>query len=192
MGRDKASLSIGSISLLENTIRSLQEAGCQPLAVAAAPGQELPEISKNISYTICLDQWVNQGPLAGIASGLAHLERFADFCCVLPCDLPRINAAAIRALLAHAGLESPQPTCLMQGSMANPLIGVYPCSWHEKARKLLQNGRLRADGLLGDCPETRFLEAGWPDDCWNDCDTPGAWEALNQQGSGRGENLSHG
>ena len=184
MGQAKAGLKIGPISLLENTLRILQEAGCQPLAVALAAGQELPAFSTDISFDICIDPIPDQGPLAGIASGLRHLESRADYCCVLPCDLPKVSARVVRALIGQACVEKAGPVCLIQGTRPNPLIGVYPCSWHQKAAKLLENSRFRADGLLMDCPELRFYADNSDEGCWDDCDTPEAWEAMRQKGPG--------
>lgn len=122
--------------------------------------------------------------MAGIASGLLHLESRADFCCILPCDLPQISALAVGELIRLALVEKPGPVCFIQGTRPNPLIGIYPCSWHQKAKKLLENGRFRADGLLMDCPDLRYYTASPDEICWDDCDTPEAWEAVNRERSG--------
>lgn len=180
MGRPKSHLNIHSKSLLENTLDTLQSAGCQPLAVAANSRHPLPGLGHHKEYVIIsYDKKEGLGPLAGLESGLSSLYRHTAWACVVPCDLPCLQPEAVTHLLQRAWREGgPGVTTLRQGDRINPLIGVFPTFWHQRASALLASGRFRADSLLDGVADTRFLQVSATDPVWQDCDTPADFTAL--------------
>ena len=164
MGRPKAFLrGPDGLTLLERTVALLHQAGCYPLAIAIAPGQPMPIWSSAPlvypSPAVAIDHAPGLGPLAGIAAGLEALRPWCQRVCVLPCDLPHLNLAAIQA---------------------NPLLAVYPSTLGERALELLRQGRPRADGLLAELSGLMQLEALETDCCWHDCDTAEDWDILQR------------
>lgn len=181
MGQPKSWLIFESKSLLENTLHHLKTSGCCPLAVAANRQVPLPNLGDNKEkFILSLDNELYSGPLAGIESGLRCLAPWSDWAVVVPCDLPRLTAQAVAALMDYAfAVPAPCPTVIRQGSRANPLLGVFPTSWHQKAHHLLNQGVARADGLLQG--ETlRYFEVSDQDWVWRDCDTPEEWMSLQK------------
>ena len=182
MGRPKAFLrGPDGLTLLERTVALLHQAGCYPLAIAIAPGQPMPIWSSAPlvypSPAVAIDHAPGLGPLAGIAAGLETLRPWCQRVCILPCDLPHLNLAAVQALLATAGDGA---ACVRQAGWANPLLAVYPSTLGERALELLRQGRPRADGLLAELSGLMQLEALETDCCWHDCDTAEDWDILQR------------
>ncbi|OZY57681.1 molybdenum cofactor guanylyltransferase MobA [Pseudomonas lundensis] len=81
-------------------------------------------------YAALADQLVSDGnddfdgPLAGIRAGLAA-ARHAHLL-VLPCDVPKIDAALIARLLDTAGQHPGRPVMVRQGQQWEPLLCVIP------------------------------------------------------------------
>lgn len=182
MGRPKSHLRIRSKSLLENTLDTLQGAGCQPLAVAASSRHPLPDLGIHKSNIILsFDNNEGQGPLAGLEAGLSSLHPHTPWACVVPCDLPCLHPKALVHLLQKAWEEGgPAVTILRQGDRINPLIGVFPTAWHQRASSLIASGRFRADSLLDGVPDLRCLQVSATDPVWRDCDTPDDFTALER------------
>lgn len=97
MGRDKASLLWGGVPLLLRVIGRLA-----PIAsgiwVAARPGQDLPRGN----YCRVDDERPGDGPLAGLARGLAAIDAGAVPVAVAACDYPYADPALFPALRAAA------------------------------------------------------------------------------------------
>jgi molybdopterin-guanine dinucleotide biosynthesis protein A len=64
------------------------------------------------------------GPLAGIRAGLAVARH--DHLLVLPCDVPGLDLALLRALLERAGQFPQSPVLVRHGEHWEPLICVLP------------------------------------------------------------------
>ena len=75
MGRPKAWLPFGGELMLQRVVRVLRGV-VDPVAVVAAPGQDVPPLPPEVS--IVRDEVEGKGPLGGLAAGLAALEGKAD------------------------------------------------------------------------------------------------------------------
>ena len=64
------------------------------------------------------------GPLAGIRAGLKAARH--GHLLVLPCDVPRIDAALLQSMLESADLHSEKPLMLRHGEHWEPLLCVIP------------------------------------------------------------------
>nr|WP_314533702.1 molybdenum cofactor guanylyltransferase MobA [uncultured Pseudomonas sp.] len=69
------------------------------------------------------------GPLAGIRAGL-HAARH-PFMLVLPCDVPRIDAALLQAMRETASLHPDKPLMLRHGEHWEPLLCIIPVALRE-------------------------------------------------------------
>ncbi len=90
LGRDKARVIIGGITMAERAARVLREVFAETLAVAGRPGG----LAGLEVGPVVHDAVPGLGPLAGIAAALAAIRAPAAFVCA--CDLPFLDAAFIR------------------------------------------------------------------------------------------------
>src|SRR5690348_2363386 len=107
MGRSKADLEWHGSTLLRRTCGVLARAGLDPVAVVAAPRQDLPALP--VSVRVAVDPVEGRGPLQGIAVALAALADDAEVAFVCSTDLPFLHPQLVRrvvaALAADDGLD---------------------------------------------------------------------------------------
>ena len=94
MGTAKAWLSFGAETLLQRVVRLLAEV-VDPIVVAAARGQELPALPKDVH--LVRDSVPGLGPLQGLADGLAALKGRVDIAFAASCDAPFLKPPFRRA-----------------------------------------------------------------------------------------------
>src|SRR5205085_6728886 len=100
MGRPKAWLPFGAELMLPRVARLLGEA-VAPLAVVAAPGQDVPPLPPDV--TIVRDDEKGRGPLQGLAAGLRALAGRADAAYASSCDVPFLRPPFVRRLIDLLG-----------------------------------------------------------------------------------------
>jgi molybdenum cofactor guanylyltransferase len=120
MGTSKAMLRFGPEPMLQRVLRVLGQV-VQPLAVVAAPGQELPPLDSQI--LIVRDRQRGRGPLEGLRSGLAALPPVSDAAFVIGCDAPLLQADFIRAMIQELGNH--EIAVPIDGQFFHPLAAVY-------------------------------------------------------------------
>ena len=160
MGRAKAWLRVGGRTMLETVLASVEAglprgpAGARPpLVVVGAPGQELPELP---GVVIARDEVDEQGPLQGLAAGLAALEGQVEAAYVSSCDVPLLRpgfVARMRELLGGASIAVPR----VDGRF-HPLAGIYRLGVLPVVRELLADGK-RRPFFLFERVTTRIVEA---------------------------------
>lgn len=95
LGQDKAMLAWRGETFLQHICAALSES-CQPVVVVARTGQSLAVPPGVFSIA---DQQPDQGPLMGLATGLAYLhERHIPWAFATTCDAPLIQSALARRL----------------------------------------------------------------------------------------------
>lgn len=147
MGRPKALLEVGGQGTwLRRALRLLASQGAQGLRVAGGESSWVPQDLSPRALHLP-DQRPGQGPLAGLESALA--ESPCAWVLVLPCDLPRADAALVQALLCErrAGLEA---VVAKTPRGLEPLVGCYARALLPALRAYLGSGRRSAHGLLAD------------------------------------------
>jgi molybdopterin-guanine dinucleotide biosynthesis protein A len=143
MGRPKALLPFGPEALLVRVLRSCAEA-CDELVVVAAAGQPLPSLPAGTK--VVRDASPGEGPLEGLAAGLAAVAAPSAFC--VPCD-----AAFLRPDLAGLLFDSLGDGLAARGVVegeTRPLPAVYRTSLASRAAALVREGRRRVRDLVGD------------------------------------------
>jgi molybdopterin-guanine dinucleotide biosynthesis protein A len=153
MGQSKAWLPIAGELLLLRILRVLGEV-LSPVVVVAAPGQDLPPLPPAVA--VYRDPVEGRGPLQGLAVGLQALTGRAEAAMVVSCDVPLLQSAFVRrmiALLGEAAICVPQA----EGRL-HPLSGVYRVEVAPVAERLLAAGKLRVMDLFDEVP-TRIVSA---------------------------------
>ncbi|MFO0878636.1 MAG: molybdenum cofactor guanylyltransferase [Gemmataceae bacterium] len=138
MGRPKAWLPFGDETLLQRVVRILRSV-TDPVVVVSAPGQSLPTLP--VEVTVIHDHTRGQGPLEGMATGLAALEGRAEAGFVSSCDVPFLRPAYIRRMIELLGKYA---ICVPEvDGFRHPLAGIYRVEMAGIARRLLDQGRHR-------------------------------------------------
>jgi molybdopterin-guanine dinucleotide biosynthesis protein A len=145
MGRDKARLVLGGATLLERAVGVLTELTPRVL-LASGERARYPELGLE-----CLvDAEVEVGPLAGLATVLARIEREGvAHACVLACDMPNVSADVFRILLARARAEAADACLARTPAGLEPLCGVYHARCLPAVRDALARGERRMDSFHG-------------------------------------------
>jgi len=95
MGRPKAWLPFGPERMLERVVR-LAGSVARPIVVVAAPNQDLPPLSLNV--TVVRDAISGRGPLQGLAAGLRALAGSVNLAFATGTDVPFLEPAWILRL----------------------------------------------------------------------------------------------
>lgn len=143
MGLDKARLELGDEPLLERAARVLA-----PLAreVVIACGSE-PRYAE-LGFRLALDDEGVDGPLAGLAAGLAAAG--TEWVLALACDMPRVRTEDYRRLLARANAHGAggSDVCVYASARGvEPLCAVYRATCLAPMRTALANGERKATGF---------------------------------------------
>lgn len=145
MGRPKLSLPFGAETMLARVVRIVKDV-VSPVVVVAATEQELPKLPPGILVT--RDEVSGQGPLAGLAAGIKALRGSVDAVYLSSCDVPLLKTEFIRAMIDAIALHEMAMPC--EGQQAHPLAGVYRTSVESRVRRMLADGRLKAQLLIHD------------------------------------------
>jgi molybdopterin-guanine dinucleotide biosynthesis protein A len=154
MGVAKSLLPFGEETMLARVVRLVSEA-VTPVVVVAAAGQQLPPLPEGVR--IVRDQHPDQGPLEGLATGLAWLEDTAcDAVYLSSCDVPLLRPALVRRMVeVLGGYQIAMPSVV---GRHHPLAAVYHRDVLPHAQEMLRAGRLRLMDLVDRC-ETRLVGA---------------------------------
>ena len=178
MGRDKAWLPFGPVTLLEHMVHRVAPL-VDELVVVAREGQDVPG-----DFSVVRDPPGGEGPLAGIVAGLSHVS--ADRVFVTACDAPLLVPGVVDRLFELSrDVEIAVPRV---GRHHMVLTAVYARAVLPRAEALLAAGRLRPFYLLEQSEVRIVTEDDLRDvdpelDSLRDCDTPeGHAEALERAG----------
>lgn len=146
MGRDKASVVVGGVTLLERTVATLQ-AVCDEVMVVVARGGAPAELPPDVR--IIVDRLPDAGPLGGLEAALAAATH--ELVVVAAVDMPDLAGAVLAAQLAmaesHPDLEAITLPC--QGSPdGEPLHAVYRRATLPRITALLASGERRMGAML--------------------------------------------
>ena len=149
MGSDKANLQIGAQTFLAR-IAGVVGQCVDHIVLVAAQDQSLPDLPAQ-NLTVVRDLTPFEGPLSAFIAGMEALPHNIDRAFVTSCDLPLMDVALIRALIAQSeeGHSSKWQIVvpIFQGH-PQVLCAVYDRRLAEVARKLLRNGSRRMRDLL--------------------------------------------
>jgi molybdopterin-guanine dinucleotide biosynthesis protein A len=138
MGTSKALLPFGPETMLQRVIRLL--AGVvSPIVVVAAVDQSLPQLPGDVIIT--RDEQAGRGPLEGLRAGLKALPTDVEAAYVTGCDVPLLEPAFVREMLALA--KGVDIAVMEIDGLPHPLSAVYRRSVLPHVEDLLAANRLR-------------------------------------------------
>jgi molybdenum cofactor guanylyltransferase len=145
MGADKATLDWRGTPLVVHVATVLRAAVDGPVVVVRRPGQELPRLPEEVEVTE--DAAPDRGPLEGLAAGLRALEGRAEAAFACATDMPLIDVAIVRQLVAEL---DPQDDAVAptDGVRLLPLGAVYRTSLRATAERLAAGDDRSLQGLL--------------------------------------------
>jgi len=103
-----------------------------------------------LGFDVVRDKVAGQGPLMGIASALESSANDVNF--VIACDIPEVDAAAVRRLLADA--DNCQADIILPSKdkrQSEPLFAVYRKSALGAINQVLSSGRRRISDVFELC-----------------------------------------
>lgn len=112
MGRDKALLRYGSVTLVER-VAARVAAAAGTVTLVGPPARYC-----HLGYPVLADNFPGGGPLAGIQAALAASQ--AEWNLVVACDMPEVTAELLKKLLTAA-----------ETSRAEVLVPRWPRGWLE-------------------------------------------------------------
>jgi molybdopterin-guanine dinucleotide biosynthesis protein A len=183
MGRDKALAELGERRLIDYPLSALAAvAGTTLLACGESPRYA------ELGLPLVLDTGPGAGPLRGLLAGLEAAR--TEWVVVAACDMPRLCATALEALLAHAS-QNDLDVCLAEIERGTqPLFGVYRARCAAAVRAALERGERRLVAFHGEAPGGRPLCVGslrlerFADEACN-LNTPEELRAERARASGR-------
>ncbi|MCI0360356.1 MAG: molybdenum cofactor guanylyltransferase [Planctomycetaceae bacterium] len=138
MGLAKATLPFGPELMLQRVVRLVAQE-VSPIAVVAAPGQELPPLPAEV--IVARDKREGRGPLEGLLAGLTALAPHCDAAYATSCDVPLLSPAFVREMISRlGGHEIAVPA---HGQFHHPLAAVYRTSIAAMIAQLLAADQLR-------------------------------------------------
>jgi molybdopterin-guanine dinucleotide biosynthesis protein A len=151
MGRDKALLPMPGSDLLlwQWQLRTLEELRPDEIFWSGPGRPGVPGHVRLIS-----DAVKDAGPLAGISACLDLLQ--SDLVLALAIDLPRMNAAFLKTLLARCS-----PSCgavARHGDFFEPLAAIYPKGLHVLASEHLSRGRYAMQDFVREAARRGLLQ----------------------------------
>ena len=138
MGRPKATLRLGGVTLIERTVAELAR-GFDDIVVVAAPKSEGIELPALGAVTIVHDGDAYQGPVGALARGLRAARHEVAFAC--SCDLPMLRCEAASWLLSLIG--GSDAVIPQIGERLQPLHAVYCGRCAEALDAMLTRGEHR-------------------------------------------------
>jgi molybdopterin-guanine dinucleotide biosynthesis protein A len=162
MGESKAALDWHGSTLLHHTASLLARTLDGPIVVVGAPGQDLPALPPGVELRA--DPVEGQGPVQGIAVGLAAVEGRAALAFVCSVDMPFLHPAFVRRVLA--GLEDPDVDSPVDIALPfargyrQPLAAAYRTSLAAPIAIWLAEGVRRPGQVFERC-RVRTLDEAW-------------------------------
>ena len=169
MGQNKLFLSLGGRTVLERAVATALDAGLEPLVVVI--GHEADRVRAalaGIPASLAFNPDHARGQNTSIAAGVAALPPDADAAVVMLADMPRVDAAMIRGLVA-AFRERRAPLVVSRyGEVVAPPI-LYGAALFGELRAL--GGERCGKAVIGRHRD-QAIELAWPADRLSDLDTP--------------------
>jgi molybdopterin-guanine dinucleotide biosynthesis protein A len=143
MGRPKALLPAGGVTLIEWVAARLAPAFAGLLVAARRPEQVPAALRPRLVH----DRHPGAGPLAGVEAGLAASSH--DVVVAVACDMPNVTADLVRRLALAAGAEPGLDAAVPRvGGRPEPACAAYRRSAAEPIRAALDAGRFKAADVL--------------------------------------------
>lgn len=148
MGEDKSLLVADNLPLIKKIVQQLT-GHFQEIVIGANDLEKY----RFLNLPVVPDLEKGKGPLMGIYSTLLQSKHEINF--VVACDIPDLNMDYVKQLMRQARCHEIVVPIWSDGKF-EPLFAVYNKSILEKAKKLLDNGRLKIN-LLFESADVKYL-----------------------------------
>jgi molybdopterin-guanine dinucleotide biosynthesis protein A len=164
-GRDKAATLLAGLSLVERAATTLSRVFDDVVIVSSRE-------PVTTAWPQVPDRHPGLGPLAGVeAALLAARERGCDGAFVLACDMPLVDEATVRAVVAALGDAMVAAPSSREGGDIEPLCAVYRLDCLPEVVRALERRALAAHALFASVggrrvtlPRELFLNVNTPED----------------------------
>jgi molybdenum cofactor guanylyltransferase len=154
MGRDKATLEIGGVTMLNRAIGLLKDVGISATVV----GLPVEFERRALQVPVIGDGWAGMGPLSGIATALRQTP--ATWNLVVACDMPYLTAEWLRFLLQRTKATSASGADAIvprRERGPEPLCAVYHRRAEAAIREALQQGKRKVTEVVARL-KTEYVE----------------------------------
>lgn len=151
MGRPKAWLDFHGEPLLLR-VATLVAQTADPVVVATKRDSDIPPLPRSVQRVFDPDG--QEGPLAGIASGMRALKTRCDAVLVVPCDHPFIQQSVVAHMIERIGTHS--AVVAEQEGVLLPTFALYRMDALAIAEQLLETGERRAWRFAERCNPIRM------------------------------------
>jgi len=135
MGRDKALLPVGGVPMAELVAAALAAGGCDGVMLVGGDGDAL-RVATGRRWVA--DRWPGEGPLGGLLTALSAAS--GRDVVVAACDLPDLDADAVRALIAAAATADPAVSAVVAVTAHPHLVGWWRASAEPAVQSLFDDG----------------------------------------------------
>lgn len=154
MGRDKATLMLDGVSLLQRVIDTVSPLASEVIVVTR-PGQVLTGVNSRVR--VVEDVFRDKGPLAGVYTGLVTVTDFPAL--TVACDMPLLQPSLLRYLLrSAASYDAAVPT---RNNLPEPLCAVYGSRCVDAIRSRIERTYLKMTDFLPDVRTWYVAEHEW-------------------------------
>ena len=140
MGQDKGLLQLGEKRMVEYVIEQMEPLVKEVKIVANDPAY------RELGYEVLEDEEIGLGPLGGIYTALKQSR--TPFNLIVSCDMPFINAEAVKYMLTNAG-SADISISTTEGRM-QPLFGIYAKSCLVGIEEAVKAKKLQLRSLILD------------------------------------------
>jgi molybdenum cofactor guanylyltransferase len=177
MGRDKALLNWGGITLLEHALELARAVSERVVVVGSAQHARCG--------AVLVDIFPGQGPLGGIHTALEASR--SDLNLVLAVDMPLVESRFLRFMIDQARQSGAMVTIPRTAEGWQPLCAVYHRSFAAMAREALEQGKNKIDVLFSQTTlevlgEAQLVGEGFSEDMFRNLNTPEELERARSQG----------
>jgi molybdopterin-guanine dinucleotide biosynthesis protein A len=151
MGRDKATLEIDGVTMLDRAIDLLRGVGVS----ATVMGLRVEFERRTLQVPVIADEWPGMGPLGGIATALRQTP--ATWNLVIACDMPYLTAEWLRFLLHRTKASSADAVVPRSERGPEPLCAVYHRRAEAATGEALQQGKRKVTEVVATL-KTEYVE----------------------------------
>jgi molybdopterin-guanine dinucleotide biosynthesis protein A len=162
-GGDKLAAEYEGQPVLHHALRSAA-AVADPVVLVIAPDAAVPGLPTGFDAALLVarDAQAHQGPLAGLAGGLAALPAGVDRAIVVAGDMPALVSSVLLALLDAVGADTGPAVACLEADPASPLpMAVRPSLAGPTATALLEADRRSLRALVEAVPSVVVPAATW-------------------------------
>lgn len=135
MGRDKALVTIDGVAMAELVAAALTAGGCHDVILI---GGDEAGLRAATGRAWVADRWPGEGPLGGLLTALSAAN--GRDVVVAACDLPDLDADAVRSLIAASALAEPDVAAVVAVTEHPHLVGWWRTSAESAVRALYDDG----------------------------------------------------